>query len=44
VAAYQRELIEDAVRRNEGNWAAAARDLALDRGNLHHLAKRLGIK
>jgi anaerobic nitric oxide reductase transcription regulator len=44
VADHQRELIRVAVARNDGNWSAAARDLGLDRGNLHHLAKRLGIK
>ncbi len=43
-ADFQRSLIREAVRRNRGNWAAAARDLEVDRGNLHHLARRLGIK
>ncbi len=41
---FQREQIESAVLANKGNWSAAARDLAVDRANLHHLAKRLGIK
>ncbi|MFT7662503.1 MAG: anaerobic nitric oxide reductase transcription regulator [Planctomycetota bacterium] len=44
VESFQRTQIEKAVGRNQGNWSAAARDLALDRGNLYHLAKRLGIK
>jgi len=44
VDAYRRRLIRDAVRRHGGNWAAAARQLGLDRANLHHLAKRLGLK
>jgi anaerobic nitric oxide reductase transcription regulator len=42
--AYQVRLIREAVDRHDGNWAAAARDLGLDRGNLHHMAKRLGLK
>jgi len=41
---YKRALIAKAVRRNQGNWAAAARDLGVGRGNLHHLARRLGLK
>ena len=41
---FKRTLVADAVRRNDGNWAAAARELGVERGNLHHLARRLGIK
>ncbi len=41
---FQRERIEAAVGAHKGNWSAAARDLGLDRANLHHLAKRLGLK
>ncbi len=41
---YQRQLIRESVARNDGNWAAAARELQVERGNLHHLAKRLGLK
>lgn len=41
---FQRERIERAVQDNDGNWAAAARDLGLHRSNLHHLAKRLGLR
>ena len=44
VESFQKKAIEQAVAHNHGNWSAAARDLALDRGNLHHLAQRLGIK
>jgi len=44
VRSYQRRLIQDAVERHGGNWAAAARALSVDRANLHHLAKRLGMK
>lgn len=41
---FQRELIRNALERNTGNWAAAARELGINRGNLHKLAKRLGMK
>ncbi len=41
---FQRREIERALGRNDGNWAAAARDLGLHRSNLHHLAQRLGLK
>ncbi|MFT5461901.1 MAG: anaerobic nitric oxide reductase transcription regulator [Planctomycetota bacterium] len=44
VEEYKRTLIQQALTRNDGNWAGAARDLGLDRGNLHHLARRLGLK
>ena len=40
---FRRQAIEAAVKRNTGNWAAAARDLGMHRSNLHHLAKRLGL-
>ncbi len=42
--AFQRRVIQAAVARNAGNWAAAARDLGLHRSNLHHLAGRLGLR
>lgn len=41
---YQRQIIRTTLRANDGNWAASARQLQLDVGNLHRLAKRLGIK
>ena len=34
----------DFIEENQGNWAAAARELQVERANLHHLAKRLGLK
>lgn len=43
VDAFQRRLIEEALTRNAGNRAAAARELGLDRGNLHRLLKRLDL-
>ena len=44
VAAFKRARIRAAVERNDGNWAAAARELGLQRGNLHNLARRLGLR
>ncbi len=41
---FQRDLILAAVENHAGNWAAAARALGMNRGNLHKLAKRLGVK
>lgn len=41
---YQRRLIEQCLARHEHNWAAAARELDLDRANLSRLAKRLGLR
>ena len=43
VDAFQRRLIEDALTRHDGNRAAAARELGLERGNFHRLMKRLGV-
>jgi len=42
--AFQRECIEAAVQDNEGNWAAAARQLGMHRSNLHHMARKLGLR
>ncbi|MBB3190349.1 nitric oxide reductase transcriptional regulator NorR [Halomonas cerina] len=42
--AFQRRLIRDALAAQGGNWAATARALALDPGNLHRLARRLDLK
>lgn len=42
--AFQRELISKTLQQNKMNWSACARVLDLDAGNLHRLAKRLGIK
>ncbi|SHO50431.1 nitric oxide reductase transcriptional regulator NorR [Desulfopila aestuarii] len=44
VQAFQIKLIQSALDRSNGNWAAAARDLDMHRSNLHHLATRLGIR
>jgi anaerobic nitric oxide reductase transcription regulator len=40
----ERDAIVSAVARHGGNWAAAARELGLHRSNLHHRARRLGLK
>ncbi len=44
VDACQRLAITQALARNQGNWAQAARTLEVDASNLHKLARRLGIK
>ncbi|WP_374378451.1 helix-turn-helix domain-containing protein, partial [Pseudomonas fluvialis] len=41
---YQRQLLSGALQRQQGNWAAVARELRVDRANLHRLAQRLGLK
>ncbi|OQX68122.1 MAG: nitric oxide reductase transcription regulator [Sorangiineae bacterium NIC37A_2] len=40
----KRLLILRAVEESGGNWAAAARALGMARGNLHHMATRLGLR
>jgi anaerobic nitric oxide reductase transcription regulator len=44
VEEFERRLIREAVERHGGNQAAAARELGMHRANLHHLARRLGLK
>ncbi|GAK27377.1 nitric oxide reductase transcriptional regulator NorR [Serratia liquefaciens] len=41
---FQRSVIQKALAECDMNWAATARKLKLDSGNLHRLAKRLNIK
>lgn len=41
---YKKELILDAVKRHDGNWARAAQELGLHRSNLYHLRDQLGLK
>ncbi|WP_407714447.1 nitric oxide reductase transcriptional regulator NorR [Comamonas testosteroni] len=43
VSAYERQLVSASLARHRGSWAAAARELQLDRANLQRLAKRLEI-
>jgi anaerobic nitric oxide reductase transcription regulator len=40
---YQRQLIE-ACLQHQDNWAAAARELGLDRANLSRWPSRLGLR
>lgn len=44
VDAFQRRMINLSLERHDGNWAAVARELGLDRANLNRLAKRLAIR
>ncbi|PLZ02147.1 nitric oxide reductase transcriptional regulator NorR [Burkholderia sp. WAC0059] len=43
VDAFQKHLIERSLREHDGNLAATARALGLDRANLTRLAARLGV-
>ncbi|MBF5005559.1 nitric oxide reductase transcriptional regulator NorR [Diaphorobacter caeni] len=40
---YERQLIAQSLARNGSSWAAAARELQMDRANLQRLARRLGV-
>lgn len=44
VQQLQQQMIAEALERHGGNRAAAARELGLDRGNLHRLMKRLATQ
>ncbi|MNH47273.1 Anaerobic nitric oxide reductase transcription regulator NorR [compost metagenome] len=44
VDGYQRQIIDACLQRHQDNWAAAARELGLDRANLNRLARRLGLR
>lgn len=41
---FQRQQIIGVLEANKGNWAAAGRQLKMDRANLNRLAKRLDIQ
>ena len=41
---FQRQIINNALKENDNNWAATARQLSVDVGNLHRLAKRISLK
>jgi anaerobic nitric oxide reductase transcription regulator len=41
---FQRTQIERALLSAGGSWASAARSLGMHRSNLHHLARRLGLR
>lgn len=44
IDAHARRVIRARLAAEDGNWSAAARSLGLERGNLHRLAARLGLK
>jgi anaerobic nitric oxide reductase transcription regulator len=41
--AYKRRLLAEAIARHDGNRAAAARELGLQRTYLYRLTKQLGL-
>jgi anaerobic nitric oxide reductase transcription regulator len=41
---YERRLVDQSLQRHDGNFAATARELGLDRANLNRLARRLGLR
>jgi anaerobic nitric oxide reductase transcription regulator len=41
---FQRQLIRQILTQENGNWAATARKLSIDRANLNRIAKRLNIQ
>jgi transcriptional regulator with GAF, ATPase, and Fis domain len=41
---FKRAAVERALRESGGNWAEAALRLGMHRSNLHHMARRLGIR
>jgi len=44
VQKFKKQLIQRALTKNDGNWAATAKELGMHRSNLHHLAARLGLR
>ena len=40
---FQKEIISDRLEKNQGNIAAAARELGINRSNLYRLLKRLDL-
>ena len=44
LAEHERRLIGQSLEKHGHNWAAAARELGLDRANLNRSARRLGLK
>lgn len=41
---FKKQSIQASLRRNQGVWAHAAKELGMHRSNLHNLAVRLGLK
>jgi anaerobic nitric oxide reductase transcription regulator len=44
VTQFQRTLITERLQSSRQNWSQTAKALGVDRGNLHRMAKRLGLK
>ncbi|MFY9178778.1 MAG: nitric oxide reductase transcriptional regulator NorR [Venatoribacter sp.] len=44
VKLFQRNLLKQELKENNGSWSATARALQLDPSNLHKLAQKLGVK
>lgn len=44
VEAFERRLVRQCLERHDYKWAAAARELRIDRANLARLARRLGLE
>ncbi|PMH44499.1 nitric oxide reductase transcription regulator [Vibrio sp. 10N.286.49.B3] len=44
VEVFQVNLIQHALEQNQGVWSKAADFLQMDRGNLHRMGKKLGLK
>lgn len=44
VDAFERQWVQNCLQRHDYHWAAAARELRIDRANLARLAKRLGLQ
>ncbi len=41
---FQREVIEDSLKRHDGNLASAGRELGISRSNFYRLLTRLGVR
>lgn len=41
---FQKGILNEVLEINQQNWSATARDLGMNSGNLHRLAKRLNMK
>lgn len=44
VLEFERDLVRRSLDEAHGNWARAAERLGMHRSNLHHLARRLGLR
>ena len=44
VEQLKRDVVATTMDETGGNWAEAARRLGMNRSNLHHMARRLGVR